>query len=523
MTWIPHYLTWPWWPDQDSYATMALGWERGKLPYRDVASNNFPGQIYLMWGLGKAFGWGRTMPFLAADATLVVALGLMMLVWSRRCFGRLLPGLVGYLAFLSYYLGLDYTQVAQRDWQGPFFVVAAILLVQAWPTRAARLAAAAAAAAGMTFRPQVVLLLPALALAMDEGVRRPGEGVGKLVRPLLEWSLAFAACIGLAFAPLAMAGVLGDFLGQVREVGYGGSYSRLTPAGLVKKFVSQKPLMQVLATPVLLVHPRRPGGGEGEAAGQDVGRGRGGRGLLHALEPRPSRLSLSPALAGPGSRGGGAGGTDPGGPRTEPGAPPGGRAPGVGAGGDDPAAFLRPGGVGAILGRDPERPGADPDPAGLRAAPRYHGFRRPPLGRLPCGPGLPPTIDIAVDLRRQCPALFPGDQRADGAAVGLPGRVDPRLALRTSAVTTTTATSPRRWSGSPIRSSSGTRGSGPTRRARRAASFTSTARFGQIATTLPCAATLRLARLPAVESSGSMSRTPHSVDAGRAASTTTWR
>lgn len=251
-TWIPHYLTWPWWPDQDLFATMALGWERGKLPYRDVISNNFPGQIYLMWGLGKAFGWGRTMPFQAADATLVVALGPIMLIWSRRCFSWLLPGLVGYLAFLSYYLSLDYTQVGQRDWQGPFFVVAAILLVQAWPTRVARLASAAATAVAITFRPQVVLFLPALALAMDEGVRRPDEGAGKLVRPLLEWSLAFAACIGLAFAPLATAGVFDDFLDKVREVGYGGSYNLLTPASLVKKFLSQKPLMQVLATPVLM-------------------------------------------------------------------------------------------------------------------------------------------------------------------------------------------------------------------------------------------------------------------------------
>ena len=43
-TWIPHYLTWPWWPDHDTNAAMALGWEAGVLPYRDVRAFAFPGQ-----------------------------------------------------------------------------------------------------------------------------------------------------------------------------------------------------------------------------------------------------------------------------------------------------------------------------------------------------------------------------------------------------------------------------------------------------------------------------------------------
>src|SRR5699024_5611566 len=62
-TWIPHYLTWPYWADHDVFATIAQGWDDGLLPYRTLRCNNFPGTIYLFWILGKTFGWGRTMPF----------------------------------------------------------------------------------------------------------------------------------------------------------------------------------------------------------------------------------------------------------------------------------------------------------------------------------------------------------------------------------------------------------------------------------------------------------------------------
>jgi len=47
--WLPHYLTWPWWADLDTLATIAQGWDAGIRPYRDVALFNFPGQIELFW------------------------------------------------------------------------------------------------------------------------------------------------------------------------------------------------------------------------------------------------------------------------------------------------------------------------------------------------------------------------------------------------------------------------------------------------------------------------------------------
>src|SRR6185369_3725828 len=148
-------------------------------------------------------------------------LGAVLLGWSRRRLGGLLPGLVGYLAFLSYYLGLDYAHAAQRDWQGPFFAVLGVLAVQGWPGRGGRLASALAMAAAVTFRPQTVLLLPAMVLAIDASARAAGEPLGKSVRPLAAWGAAFAVFLAAAFAPLAAAGVLGDFVRGVRLAAYG--------------------------------------------------------------------------------------------------------------------------------------------------------------------------------------------------------------------------------------------------------------------------------------------------------------
>ena len=58
-TWVPTYLTWPWSNDYDHFAMMAQLWDAGGKPYRDIFSFQFPGELYLFWGLGKAFGLGQ--------------------------------------------------------------------------------------------------------------------------------------------------------------------------------------------------------------------------------------------------------------------------------------------------------------------------------------------------------------------------------------------------------------------------------------------------------------------------------
>src|SRR5260370_24310996 len=117
--------------------------------------------------LGKSVGWGRTAALYAVDSGFIVALGVALAAWSRRQFGRSLAGLAGYFVFLAYYLSRDYSQVAQRDWQAPFFVVLGLLALEALPGWGGRVASALATAVAVSFRPQVVVLLPAVAAAID--------------------------------------------------------------------------------------------------------------------------------------------------------------------------------------------------------------------------------------------------------------------------------------------------------------------------------------------------------------------
>src|SRR5512135_283589 len=255
-TWVPHYLNWPWFADHDVFATLAQGWSAGVLPYRDLAGNNFPGTVYLFWLLGKAFGWGRTVPFYAADAGFVLLLGAVMLAWSRRRFGRILPGAIGYATFLSYYLGLDFTRVAQRDWHGPFFAMLGLLVVDGWPGRAGRSFAAAAAALGFAFRPQVVLLFPALALAVAQGVWAAPEAErspARTMRALVAWGLLLAGSLALAFAPIAAAGIGGDFLRGVRLTFYGGRYNQVGLRSFGVQMLLQSLHLEFVIVPAALV------------------------------------------------------------------------------------------------------------------------------------------------------------------------------------------------------------------------------------------------------------------------------
>jgi hypothetical protein len=264
--WVPHYLTWPWWPDTDQFAVSALSWHSGVLPYRDLADFDFPGPIYLMYLLGRVFGWGKTLPFYAADATILALLGVALAAWSRRRFGRVLPGLVGYLPFLFYYLNLNYAMVGQRDWHGPFFVVLALLALEALPGRAGRLASALAVAAALAYRPQVVLFVPALASALVENCRPGGERSGRLL-PLLEWSAAVTLAVVVAFSPLIVSGLIDDFLFALRYARPGSAYGRNNWYTFTKSLSSQlaSPLTRPALALGLLLTAAGPAGLRGPA------------------------------------------------------------------------------------------------------------------------------------------------------------------------------------------------------------------------------------------------------------------
>lgn len=225
-TWVPHYLTWPWCRDVDTFAVLARSWDLGLLPYRDIRFYNFPGHIYLHWLLGKLFGWGRTAPFYAFDAATVVGLGVALAFWSRRRLGGMLPGLVGYTAFLAFYLSLEFEIVAQRDWHAILLTVLSLLAAEAWPGPWGRAASAGALALAISIRPHAVLFLPAIASAVLAGAAG-GANAGRWTwRALGSWIGMLAVAMALAFAPVLMSGLLGDLARSLRTATYGGPYSR---------------------------------------------------------------------------------------------------------------------------------------------------------------------------------------------------------------------------------------------------------------------------------------------------------
>ena len=231
LAWFPHYLTWPWWTDHDVFATAARAWDAGILPYRDFHLNNFPGTIYLFWFLGKAFGWTATPALYAFDSALVVAFGLLLCVWSRVQFGRLVPGLAGFALFLSYYLSLNYSLTAQRDWHAAFLAAAALMALQTWP-RGGWIAASVCTAVAFSIRPQVLVFAPALVLALEQQVRHPGDSWRRAVRRTLAFALCTAVGLAVLFLPLVRAGVFNDFLLALRTLRPGGGYSDTSIARL---------------------------------------------------------------------------------------------------------------------------------------------------------------------------------------------------------------------------------------------------------------------------------------------------
>jgi len=235
-SWAPQYLTWPWSRDTEAFAVLAQSWDAGIRPYRDILAYNFPGETYYHWILGKLGGWGRTVAVHGADVALVGLLGVALVAWSRRRFGSAVPGLVAYLAFLHDYLGYLYDIVAQRDWHATLGVVLALLVAQAWPGRGGRLVSAMAAALALAVRPQVVLFLPALAAAVDPG---GSASPRDRLRAVAGWALAFGASSALAFAPVFLSGMGGDFLRGLRLAAYGGPYNKATPSSVLATFLGQ--------------------------------------------------------------------------------------------------------------------------------------------------------------------------------------------------------------------------------------------------------------------------------------------
>jgi hypothetical protein len=225
-TWVPHYLTWPWWADTEYFALSAQSWDSGILPYRDLYDFNFPGPTYVHWLLGKVVGWGHPAYFNALDAALLIAFGIALAAWSRTVFGGMVPGLIGFLAVLGHYLNFDYALVAQRDWHATMLSVLGLLALEARRDRVGLTVSAVMFAAALTFRPHVVVLLPALLSAIDENAREAGDPWSRTGRAVKAWSAVAAAGLLLGAAPLVLAGIADDFLHWFRLAWFGGNYNR---------------------------------------------------------------------------------------------------------------------------------------------------------------------------------------------------------------------------------------------------------------------------------------------------------
>ena len=229
--WLPQYLTWPWWADHDVFATMALGWNAGLRPYRDLVGNNFPGTIYFFWIVGKLAGWGNVVAYNAFDASLLGVLGIATLLWSRRRFGGWLPGAVTLFALVTYYINLDFSMVAQRDWHAALFVALAMIVLEVIPGTAGLLASPLFAAIGFSIRPQVLMFVPGLLWAV--WAAEPSRMTAGGFRRSAIWLVGFAGAVALLFYPLVREGLVSDLLQGFASVVPGTSYNEAKGAQLL--------------------------------------------------------------------------------------------------------------------------------------------------------------------------------------------------------------------------------------------------------------------------------------------------
>ena len=171
---------------------------------------------------------------------------------GTRCgFGRLeskevrwgLPGMVGFITFLGYELSLDYSQVARRDGHAAIFVVLAILLAETLPRRFGCIAA------GMFSRSPC--RFDRSRSSSPHSWRRSWNRTAPSKRSRQDRRIRIAATtiLAIAFAPLAIQRLLGDFLEGIRLTSYGQGYNKVTLAKFLETFVAQFSL-KLLAAPI---------------------------------------------------------------------------------------------------------------------------------------------------------------------------------------------------------------------------------------------------------------------------------
>jgi hypothetical protein len=234
--WLPHYVSTPWSRDSDTFATLALSWRAGVVPYRDIVAYNFPGHIYLFWLVGTVAGWGQTWGLYLLDAAMLFLFGCALTAWSLRLFETMLPGIVSALVLLLYYSSINFQLFAQRDWHAALAMIFAVMVAEARPSRRGHVVSALAAAAAFSIRPHVVAFLPAIVHALSEPRRDAAWAEDSAAdvsattfgRRAIEWLALFVLFDLLAFAPLAIAGALPGFFQGLSRIVTSGAYGRVT-------------------------------------------------------------------------------------------------------------------------------------------------------------------------------------------------------------------------------------------------------------------------------------------------------
>jgi hypothetical protein len=226
--WLPQYLASPWWADHDVFATLAQGWDSGLRPYRDLLGNNFPGTIYFFWLVGKTWGWGNTWAYNVFDGVLLAAFGAATLLWSRKRLGDWLPGALTLFALVTYYVQLDFSQIAQRDWHAALFAALGMMAIECAAGAWGLCLSAIFLAIGVSIRPQAVMFVPGLLWTLNFG-REPDQGGQRSAWRSVwlrsaSWVLCLTIVVGGLFLPLVVQGVIGDFARGLRTVMPGSGY-----------------------------------------------------------------------------------------------------------------------------------------------------------------------------------------------------------------------------------------------------------------------------------------------------------
>jgi hypothetical protein len=251
--WVPVYITWPYFTDHDHFGIVAQAWSLGRLPYRETFCLQFPGELYLFRILGSLVGWGNSVAFYAVDATMVGLFGVLLMLWSVRRFHRILPGLIGLSVFLGFYLSQDNHVAGQRDWHGAFFMMSSFFALGLLPSRIGRVVSGVALGVTLSIRPQFVLAVPGLLLAVDQSSRALGESWRKSLRPIVEWCVVAGLTLVIMFLPLIVNGLMGDLLRNLRTLSAGEGFSPAISVRLGRLTTAIRSLPSLLLVPLALL------------------------------------------------------------------------------------------------------------------------------------------------------------------------------------------------------------------------------------------------------------------------------